>query len=126
MKLSNKLHKSNLPKKYRIVLHHFQARAIPRYFRDLCQVSACFYHTVYKKITCYQKFHLGKSEIMQFLSLERLEKTACYSEKSSLIATKFRILNYLRIILSISQKSKKSLCAFLLKTALKKKRYLSV
>ena len=47
-------------------------------------------------------------------------KIACYSDKSSLIATKFVILYHLRIILSIFQKSKKSLYAFLLKTALKK------
>ena len=47
---------------------------------------------------------------------------ACYSDKSSLIATKviYFFLYYLRIILSMSKKSKKSLYAFLLKTALTK------
>ena len=53
------------------------------------------------------------------------KKIACYSDKSSLIATKFIMLYYVRIILSMSPKSKKSLYAFLLKTALEK-RYLSV
>ena len=52
-------------------------------------------------------------------------KIACYSDKKNLIATKFITLNYLRIILSMSKNSKKSLYAFLLKTALKKI-YLSV
>ena len=68
---------------------------------------------------------------MQFLSVERLKKIAYYSDKSSLIATKFIILYYLRIILSIFQKSKKSPHVFLLKIALLVensdiKRYLSV
>ena len=71
-----------------------------------------------------KKFHLGISKIMQFF-IEKLEKIACYSYKSRLIATKVIILYYLRIILSIFQKSEKSHYAFLLKTSIKK-RYPSV
>ena len=41
------------------------------------------------------------------------------------MATKFIILNYLKIILATTKKSKESLYAFLLKTSLKK-RYLLV
>ena len=48
LKLSNKLHKNKLQKICRFVLHYFQARARPRYFRGLCQVSACFYRTVWR------------------------------------------------------------------------------
>ena len=48
LKLSNKLHKNKLQKNCRSFLHYFQARARPRYFRCLCQVSACFYRTFWK------------------------------------------------------------------------------
>ena len=74
--------------------------------------------------SCYKKFHLGISKMMQFLSVERLRKLLVTYTISSLITTKFIILYNLRIILSMSQKSMKSLYAFLLKTAFRK-RYLS-
>ena len=48
LKLSHKLHKHKLQKICRFVLHYFQAIARPTYFRGLCQVSACFYHTVWR------------------------------------------------------------------------------
>ena len=43
LKLSKKLHENKFKKICRFFLHYFHARARPRDFKGLSQVSACFY-----------------------------------------------------------------------------------
>ena len=49
------------------------------------------------------------------------KKIACYSDISSLIATKFLIIQFKDYSLNVSKKSRKSLYAFMLQTVPKKR-----